>query len=386
MKVLFVTHYSELLGANRAMITLIKNLIGIYSIDAKVVLPSKGPLCEELKKLNVEYYVIPMHWWMRKTCAWDSGFVRFLDYCNKQRRNVVNVLKHYRTLRSEKFDLVYSNSVVINTGWIISSFLRIPHIWHFRESLAQFEFRFPHLLGSLILKNNCTKFFILISDFLLQTYKTMLPLKRVVRIYDGVQPMDIVQDNINEYPASSYNICVVGAVAEQKNQMDVINAISVLRGKGINVKLHLVGPIDEDYKKECEKMIVGHHMEDCVIFYGMQNNVSDIVRKMDVCIMPSRDEAFGLVTVEYMLQKKPIIASKSGANEELIIDGVNGLCYNLFDYEQLATLIEIVLNDKNLLKQYGEAGYNMALNNFSATKNAQNIYSVFKDALNDSKQ
>jgi glycosyltransferase involved in cell wall biosynthesis len=45
---------------------------------------------------------------------------------------------------------------------------------------------------------------------------------------------------------------------------------------------------------------------------------------MNIGLMCSRDEAFGRVTIEFMLHKMPVIASNSGANPELVINRING--------------------------------------------------------------
>ena len=63
--------------------------------------------------------------------------------------------------------------------------------------------------------------------------------------------------------------------------------------------------------------------------------------------MLSKNEAFGRVTVEYMLQNLAVIASDAGANSEIIENGVSGLLYRLGDVDDLARKMIMYLEDKD---------------------------------------
>ncbi len=73
-----------------------------------------------------------------------------------------------------------------------------------------------------------------------------------------------------------------------------------------------------------------------ILYHGHLKEVNPILNTMNLGLMCSRDEAFGRVTIKYMLNCLPVIASQSGANEELVKDGFNGTLYNLSAAEELA--------------------------------------------------
>lgn len=383
MKILFVTHYAELLGANRSMLKLICLLKDqSRDINITVAVPTLGPLTEELQSANISYIVIPMYWWTRTTYSWNKGFLRLLDYCNKQRRNIIYIWRTRKQLKDGCFDLVYSNSVVIITGWLISVLLHIPHVWHFRETLTQFDMRLPRFLGRLVLNHHQTRAYVLISKYMEQYYSSILPKNRVHMIYNGVD----VQTTGNAYNtnklslinARKYNIGIVGAVAEQKNQLDVIKSLALLLCKGYDAQLHVVGPIDEDYMtiitREVDKSVLMH-----VSWYGQCTDVTDIIRNMDVCVTPSRDEAFGRVTIEYMLCRIPVIASRSGANPEFVKDRETGLLYDLHNVDQLTYCIEYLLTNSAETQSLVDSAYDNVLLNYSATKNSEEIYKLINE-------
>jgi len=381
MKVLFITHYSELLGANLCFLSIIRNLKNQYGCEPIVLLPNNGPICRILEKEAIEYYIFPYYWWLMKDNCYD--FMHFIDNLNKNRRNFVRSRKFAKNvLREKRIDLVYSNSVTINVGVFIASFLHINHIWHFREDMKQFGFIFTPLISRAILWHRATKKFITISDFITKDYRKYLPKRKMVKLYDGVDlPSNIhLIAEQKDLSSSKINICCVGAIAEQKNQKDAIAATAILKSKGYNVNLHLIGPPDDDYKNILLSEIQKSDIKDNVFFEGMRNDVFAFLKNMDIAIMPSRDEAFGRVTVEYMLMGLPVIASNSGANPELVKNGRNGFLYTINHPEEIAGYIEHLIKDNVLFN-------NIRNNNivdariFSEQKNISSLYREFEKIL-----
>lgn len=378
MKVLFITHYSELLGANLSFLSLIRYLRSDYNCEPVVLLPQDGPICDILEEEHVEYYVQPFYWWIMKSNCYD--FKHFLDNLNKQRRNYFR-LRHFAksVLEGKHFDLIYSNSVTINVGVILARYFHINHIWHFREDLSQFGFVIPPITGYLSFHHKATKRFVMISDFQLKGYEKYIPAKKCIRIYDGVNLSSNYSSCVTKigFKNSLIKICCVGAISEQKNQKDIVEAIPLLKSKGYNVQLHLVGPEDDDYKKRLLSEIQEMGIDSDVLFYGQRQDVFEILAQMDIAIMPSKDEAFGRVTIEYMLMGIPVVASNSGANPELVKDGRNGYLYELYNPRSLADSVGKII-DKN-----EESISMIRMNNredalrFSENANASSIFNEF---------
>ena len=81
-----------------------------------------------------------------------------------------------------------------------------------------------------------------------------------------------------------------------------------------------------------------------------------ILQRSDVGLMLSTNEAFGRVTVEYMMQNLAVIASDTGANPEIITNGETGLLYELGDVESLADKMKSLIEDHTLLGALAEKG------------------------------
>ena len=275
--------------------------------------------------------------------------------------------------------MVYTNSVTINIGVFISRRLNCPHIWHIREGIEQFPLKYSlgKFLSKIILKNGAGKY-ILISDFLVRNYVNMLPMDRVVRIYNGVSIRDESRE-LNQLE-TVLHLCMTGVVTEQKNQVDAVKAIGVLLKKGYKeVHLHIIGGEVTGYRKELNDYIETNSLQSYITFHGYKANVHSFLDNMNIGLMCSRDEAFGRVTIEFMLHKMPVIASNSGANPELVINRINGDIYTLNNPVDLAEKIEKYLANPSLLQKVGLSAYLYAKHNFSSKKNTDSVYRVIQE-------
>ena len=103
---------------------------------------------------------------------------------------------------------------------------------------------------------------------------------------------------------------------------------------------------------------------------------------MNLGLVCARDEAFGRVTIEMMYHRTPVIASKSGANPELIQEGKCGELYELFHPEQLADRIACFVQKPELLETYGAYAQRYAIDNFSSARNTKLIYQQITQCIN----
>src|SRR5947209_6588309 len=63
LRVLFITHYAELYGANLSLLNLIEGL-GRYGVRAHVISPEQGDLLPELARRGIPAAVLPFDWWV----------------------------------------------------------------------------------------------------------------------------------------------------------------------------------------------------------------------------------------------------------------------------------------------------------------------------------
>ena len=128
--------------------------------------------------------------------------------------------------------------------------------------------------------------------------------------------------------------------------------------------LHLVGHADKDffyYQKiltrvkelDLEKKVVFHDGKD-------RENIKYLYSTSDIFVLPSLKETFGIVLVEAMHYKLPIITTNISAMPDLVKDGENGLLVPPQNSQALANALKILITEPELRKQMGERGYQIS--------------------------
>ena len=379
MTILFVTHYSGFYGANRSLLTLMCLLRDRHGVRPIVLLPNDGAMCGELQKAEIPYTVAHYYWWVN----YNHGGFQWLLNKLKQLRNRCRIKDVCHLFNRETIDLIYSNSICVNFGYLMASSMRTPHIWQFRESLKSFSMAFSLSLSrsKRILRNATNKKFILISDYMADLYKSLIPNERIVKIYNGVnRPIGVYRIFENSL-RGRLQIACVGILSEQKNQLELLKAQALLHKEGLDVETWLIGASKYEYSTLIQEFIRENCIQELVHIIGHTDDVFGFLQKMNLGVVAARDEAFGRVTIEYMLMHMPVIVSNSGANAELVEPGMTGEVYELGDIAALATAIRHYAENSWLLEQQGARAEQKAMNEFSAELNADAIFIQIKEVL-----
>ncbi|CAN5679886.1 N-acetyl-alpha-D-glucosaminyl L-malate synthase BshA [soil metagenome] len=92
-----------------------------------------------------------------------------------------------------------------------------------------------------------------------------------------------------------------------------------------------------------------------VLFLGKQNSVAELLSCSDLFLLPSENEAFGLVALEAMSCGVPVIASRIGGIPEVVDDGASGYLAPVGDVEYMAEAAVTLLSDEKMWKRFSEA-------------------------------
>ena len=375
MHILFVTHYAGFYGANKSMLALIMLLRERYDVQATVLLPHRGAMCDILEQNNIPYVVSHYYWWVND----NRGLFQKLLNKRKQLLNYCHLRRILKALGNRHFDMVYSNSVTIDIGLFIAERLQIPHVWHFRESLVQFNLSLSLSLSLSLLHRPVNSAYILISQYMMDYYRPYLSADRMYCIYNGVSlPQGVYRQKLNQVIDHLKVVCI-GVLCEQKNQLELLRAQVVLYQRGVVIETYFLGSAKSDYLQQMENYIDANGIRRYAHIMGHTDDVYAIMQDMNVGVVCAHDEAFGRVTIEEMLMRMPVVVSDSGANPELLRHGVDGFIYSLGEVEDLANVLMQYTQHPQLLQSQGNNAYRYALEQFSAEQNADNIYQLIKN-------
>lgn len=174
-------------------------------------------------------------------------------------------------------------------------------------------------------------------------------------------------------------IGVVGRLSEQKDPMTSLKTFELLCEKYENLRLMYVGA--GDLEEEVKQYAIQKGLWDKVIITGWVKDVERYIPAFDIAILPSKWEGFGLVIVEYMACKKPIVASKIGGIADIVKSEQNGFLADVQNSEEFAQYIEKYIGDKELVISTVENNYHYAIENFDIKQLIQKHENLFEEIL-----
>ncbi len=173
-----------------------------------------------------------------------------------------------------------------------------------------------------------------------------------------------------QWPTEPGLILTVGRLIQRKGIRYLIQALGQLPAH-LNARLVIVGQGPERPALEALAQELG--LEERVTFAGRlpDPELERLYAACDVFVLPAivdssgDTEMLGMVLLEAMRYRKPVVASNVGGIPDIVAHGVNGLLTPQKDPQALAQAIERLLTDRKLSRRLGESGYNEARRRFS---------------------
>lgn len=379
MKILFVTYCRAMLGANRSLVQLMIDLREQFDVEPYVLMPAveDGSLHKELEGLNIPFFIHPMKAWVVSENA-RFRRLRGIKACIENRKYLKEIIDK---IEDKRFDLIYSNNSTIQIGADLAKRMKLPHIWHVRE----YGKKFYHIVFSYSSKAVKTKFdaaaaVIAVSKGIESYIKESIsPSAKTICIYDGIYSRKPLKSVWNE--DQKLNFCYVGALQDGKNQLELLKAVdALLREKITDFHVTLVGE-GGDYETVLREYCNRNTLDRYVTFAGYCSDVMKLLDEMDVGVICSQNEAYGRVTVEYMLSSMPVIGARGSGTSEIIQHEKNGYLYQGGEADQLAGYMKKMILNRDLVKEIGQNAYVYAEDNFKNEKTADQVYQVIKQSM-----
>jgi glycosyltransferase involved in cell wall biosynthesis len=376
INILFIHQSAELYGSDKTLLLLLKHMDRTKFFPV-VILPNEGPLKIELEKENIKVVIAPVLKLYRKIFS-PKNILKFI----KDIKNGIETLDALNT--QHHFDIVYSNTLAVLLGMIYAKKRKIKHLWHVHEIIVHPKFIasiFPKLLmrnSDLVICNSKATQINLIQRI------PILESKSIV-IYNGIEiPKAINLDKINlGFPEDNIIISLVGRISSWKGQQLLVSAFVLLNEKYSNIKLVFLGsapPNQEQFEISLKNKIAENKLQDKVFIFPFQKDVSKFWNSIDIAVVPSTEpEPFGMVAIEAMLAKKPVIVANHGGITEIVIDNETGYLVQPNNKIALAEAISKLIDDFQLRNQFGEKGHERVVQEFSIEKHVQQFEAVFQN-------
>lgn len=149
-------------------------------------------------------------------------------------------------------------------------------------------------------------------------------------------------------PMGKTVVGVIGRLDRQKGQDVLLKAAPSLLQKYPNLHFLLAGEEtrgEEGFKAELINVVDSLRLSSAVQFLPFTKDVPNLLAGIDILCLTSLSETYGLITLEAMAMKKPVVATNAGGVPEIVEDGVNGLLVTPLDPAQLAQAIDRLLTN-----------------------------------------
>lgn len=167
----------------------------------------------------------------------------------------------------------------------------------------------------------------------------------------------------------------VGRLIPVKGHEYLIHSLKNVVSLFPKTKLFIVGEgILEESLKDLTKRL---GLENHILFTGHRRDVPDFMNEADLFVFPTLGEGFGLVLLEAMAFKKPIVATRVMSIPEIVEDGKSGLLVPPRNPEALAEAIVQLLKDKDRSKEFGKRGHEILLSKFSTERMVEETERIY---------
>ncbi|MEH7308414.1 glycosyltransferase family 4 protein [Neobacillus drentensis] len=359
-KILFISELVGLGGGETSLLNIIQEL-NLRGFDITVVVPNQGKLVDLLIKENIKVDIIE---------------ALFLTRRNKYKFPFVflNILKY---IYYGNFDIVHSNALKSSYFFgIISKILRKKFYYTCHGQWIKFS-----RLKRYILQRLCKKIVAVSNNVKDNLLKQGFSTEKVQQIYLGI--------DIEKYTLSkTIDLKTELGIDKDTILIGIIARFQKIKGQDIFVKsakdfiqeqevsgrkvcFILVGdntfgdPMDAEFKQGIFDFVNNHKMTEKVVFLGERTDIPEILKSLDLLIVPSRNESFGMVIIEAMASGCPVIASNCDGPSEIIIENETGLLFEVGNTKQLTRNMINIFENKLLYESIKKKAFSFVNEKFS---------------------
>jgi glycosyltransferase involved in cell wall biosynthesis len=331
-----------------------------------VILPEDGPLIEALA--DVEILVadparpigVSVRGWRRPPGA---------------RRRLSQTRRYFANLRRglvrQQPDVVHVNSLHALPEGFTARQLSLPIVLHAHEIPPPSVKRDLAIRGASALADVVVP----VSDTVKAMYRPAMRSSRLMTVYNGVELRPLL--DTHRVPV----VGTVGSICERKGTDVLLQAVGLVSAVRDDIAFEHVGPAvasnDPAFARRLERLAVDAGQ---LTFLGY-GDVDRALPRWGIFVLPSRQEAFPLATLEAMAAGLPVIASDVGGVSEQILDRQSGVLVPPGDPKALARAILDLAADPSLRRRLGESARKRVAELFGYERQASGLDAAYMAAL-----
>jgi glycosyltransferase involved in cell wall biosynthesis len=381
VRVLYVSHTAVVSGGERSLLDMLAALDG--RVDALLATPP-GQLQALAESRGIRTTPI----------TGTAGSLR-LHPAHTPRaiaEMTIAALQVRRAAARHRAELVHANSIRAGIVLALARVRRTPTIVHVRDCLPPGRVS----AATLRLLANTATTIVANSHYTAASVRAMAPTAQLEVVHNAVDLERFDPARIDRAAArrrlglSEPGPPLLGVVAQispWKGHETAIGALRLLRAAGVDAKLLLVGGAkfvsaatrydNEAYLGHLQMLVADAGLQDSVSWLGERDDVPEIVRALDVLLLPSWEEPFGRALVEAMALEVPVVATAVGGPNEIVEDGREGYLVAPRQPQAWADAIGRVLSSPDLAAAMGRAGRSRVEREFTFSRQSSRLLDVY---------
>ncbi|MGQ9778660.1 MAG: glycosyltransferase family 4 protein [Bacillota bacterium] len=255
---------------------------------------------------------------------------------------------------------------------------RLPHlltVHGFHGSGMEFGYRFAARVGNFL----AAKILCVSLDEEKKLIKAGARRRKLAVVYNGIPDVEPGLRRVErEHPEGCPVIGCVARLERPKGIEYLLCAAGKLTAEGRNLRLILVGGGSE----EARLRRIAHEYPDLQVdFIGVVNDPTPYYACFDIFVLPSLTDPLPIAAIEAMRAGLPVVASRVGGLQEMVVDQETGFLVPPAQPGPLAEAIRRLLDDPALRRRMGEAGRRRYLELFHVRAMAESIAEIYDELL-----
>lgn len=187
--------------------------------------------------------------------------------------------------------------------------------------------------------------------------------------------------------SGAYRVVFTGRLSTEKALETLVDAVALLRGRGIPVQAELVGgpDPDRDATPALQDAVRAHGLQDAIHLLGPRAMVEPHLRDADAFVLPSRNEGMSNALLEAMALGMVCVVSDIPQNRALVQEGENGILFPVGDASGLARVLEAAYRDREAggiqARRLGDAARAAIQAGFSSDAVARRISRLYDEVV-----
>ena len=344
-------------GSHVSVINMVKKL------DKKLFHPiiflhKKGKILEVLKKEKIEFIYDE-----NINLVESNNFIQFFIFSLK------NYFKMTDIFKTNDIDIVHSNDGLIHATWNIPVLLSgKKFVWHMRSRDNSRRLIIYSIFANQILS---------VSNYCKKNLPPLLNKKvRVIKNFfshDLIKKPEITNKKIIAYVANYKQ--------QKRPELFFKIANEVFNSNIKNINFYIFGTYSNNDKNKLLRLINKESCKNKISFMGLKFPMGPWIRKSTLTLSLGKNEGFGRVLIESMLNKSLVIATSGGAHEEIIKNGYNGIIVNGLDPKDISKKILFYLENQKKMKKIIDRAFSYSKKNFITLNTSKEIEDLYCNIL-----